>query len=539
MGVRAHAAAPAPRARTAGPGARATLVVVVGALALLVANGRPVGTPETGGVASWLLRGAVALAGLAFRVDGAGEALVGKALAALFAALAAGALFAAVARRHGMAEGRWAGMLLALGTTLAAAAQAWSGEAAATWAVALAVLLLVRSEDEESAEPAALAGLPLGLAIALQPSSVALVLVLLLAVMVRWGARGLLVLASALPGVAVALAGAARVPALSPSSGRDLIVLLASPAKGAFVFAPVALVGVAGLVRALRRPARRFWDQPQTGRFLPVACGLAALAHFAWLGITGSWAAGDFWGPRWVSPAWPLLLAFLPEGFAVLKLLASLLAFASLGIQALGAVTYDGRWDRLYRGRAGDVGAAAWDFRHSPIPFQATERVARVARPGVEGGRLVMHERVLAPEGAAGSFLSFARTPVAPAGVERTMSGVRLEAGARVASGRLELRAPGDALSFRVATGSRLRRLEVRVAGQGQGTVGLEEGGSGKASRWRDRAVSGSFHLRLPYYFPDSGGPDLRLSLRSGGPIAIESVALVPPTEPENVIRLP
>jgi len=47
------------------------------------------------------------------------------------------------------------------------------------------------------------------------------------------------------------------------------------------------------------------------------------------------------------------------------------------------------------------------------------------------------------------------------------------------------------------------------------------------------------FRLRLPYYFPESGGPDLRVSLRSGGPIAIESVALVPPDEPENVLRLP
>jgi hypothetical protein len=70
---------------------------------------------------------------------------VGKALAALFAALAAGALFAAVVRRHGLGEGRWSGLLLALGTTLAAAAQAWSGEAAATCAVAVALLLLVRS----------------------------------------------------------------------------------------------------------------------------------------------------------------------------------------------------------------------------------------------------------------------------------------------------------------------------------------------------------------------------------------------------------
>jgi len=65
------------------------------------------------------------------------------------------------------------------------------------------------------------------------------------------------------------------------------------------------------------------------------------------------------------------------------------------------------------------------------------------------------------------------------------------------------------------------------------------EGDFGKEARWRDRAVSGSFRLRLPYYFPESGGADLRVSLRSGGPVSLESVALVPPTEPEKVIRLP
>ena len=92
------------------------------------------------------------------------------------------------------------------------------------------------------------------------------------------------------------------------SRGRGLAALLASPAKGALVFAPVALVGIAGLLRALRAPARRLWDQPQPGRFLPVACGLAAAAHFAWLAVAGGWAAGDFWGPRWVAPAWPLVL---------------------------------------------------------------------------------------------------------------------------------------------------------------------------------------------------------------------------------------
>jgi hypothetical protein len=536
MGIRAHAAAPAPRARPAGPGRGATLVVVLVALVVLLANGRPVGTADTSGAAGWLLRGGTMLAGAALQIDAGGEALIGKALAALFAALAAGALFAAAVRRHGKGEARWAGLLLAFGTTLAAAAQAWSGETPATFAVALAVLLIVRSEEEDDASPAALAGLPLGFAVALQPSTVALALVLLVAVLLRWRTRGLIVLAWSLPGALVALAAAVTSSTPAPA-GRGLLVLLASPAEGALVFAPVALVGIVGLVRALRAPTRRLWDQPQRGRFVPIAFGFAAVAHFAWLTVAGGWAAGDFWGPRWVAPAWPLLLLFVPEGFALLKIVASLLAVASFAVQALGVVAYDGRWDRLQGGPG--KGGAAWDWANGPIAFHARERVVRVGRPGFEGRKLVQRERVVAPSGSAGSFLSFARTPPAPVGVEGTMSALRLEGGARVSGGRLELTAVGDGLGFRVPEGARPRRLELRISGRGTGTVGVGESDFGKGTRWRERAVSGSFRLRLPYHHPDSGGPDLRVSLRAGGPVAIESVALVPPTEPEKVLRLP
>jgi hypothetical protein len=119
------------------------------------------------------------------------------------------------------------------------------------------------------------------------------------------------------------------------------------------------------------------------------------------------------------------------------------------------------------------------------------------------------------------------------------MSALRLEGGARVVAGHLELKSVGDGLGFRVPEGSRPRHLEVRIVGRGQGTLVLGESDFGKEPRWRDRAVSGSFRLRLPYYFPESGGPDLRVILRSGGPLALGSVALVPPTEPERVIRLP
>ena len=208
-----------------------------------------------------------------------------------------------------------------------------------------------------------------------------------------------------------------------------------------------------------------------------------------------------------------------------------------MAVQALGAFTYDGRWDRLHRGPAGELGRVRLGPREKPIALQARERVARLARPGLEGRRLVQRERVVAPSGASGSFVSFAKLPVRPTGVEATMSGVRLEGGARVAAGRLELKAAGDGLAFRVPEGARSRRLELRIAGRGTGLLGLGESGLRGEPHWRDRAV-GSFRLRLPYHYPESGGADLRLTLRSSGAVALESVALVPPTEPENFFRL-
>jgi MFS family permease len=524
-------------------------VVVLVAFALLVANGRPLSAPATAGPAAWLLSAGLALASLAFELDATGTALVGKALAAFFAALAAGALFGAVARRHGPSEGRWAGLVLAIGTTLAAAAQAWSGEQAATCAVAVAVLLLVRAEEEARAAPAALAGLPLGLAVALQPSAAALALALVLAVLVRWRARGLLVLAWAAPGALLAFGSLLGSPggslaatptaAGSAAPGASALALLASPARGLVLFAPVALVGLAGVVRALRQPRHRLWDQAQPSRLLPVACLAAAVAHVSWLAVVGGWHEGPFWGPRLVAPAWPLLLLYLPEGFAALKLVATVLVVASIGVQGLGALSYDGRWDKLYGSGAGSRTAETWDFTKSPILFQARERAARVAIPGVEGRRLTSRQRVFSPRAAAGSFASFARLPPVPTGADATFDGLRFEGDARFEAGVLALAKEGDGLAIHVREGAWPRRLELRVVGRGQGRIGVAESGSGSGTRWRDESVAGAFRLRLPYFHADSGGADLKIVLRSGGPISLESVALVPPSEPDNVLRLP
>jgi hypothetical protein len=528
-----------------GPGVSATLFVFVVALVILVANGRPIGEPDTRGAAGFILRGAVDVASRAgLEVDRTGAAVLGKLLAAFCAALAAAGLFAAAARRHGAGEGRWAAFALVLGTTLAAAAQGWSGEAPATAAVALALWLLARAEDEAEPRVAARAGLPLALAGALQPTAAPLALVLGVAALVRWRASWLAFLLWAVPGAAAGAAAAiasssANVPAAA-SGDPGPLALLASPAKGALVFAPAALVGVVGLVAALRSSrARRLWDQPEPGRLLPAACAAGVVAHFTSVAVLGDWSHGVFWGPRLVAPAWPLLMLFVPEGLAALRLLGVLLVVGSVGIQAIGALTYDGRWDRLNRDARGDLGAVTWLPARSPLVFQWHERVARASLPALEGRRVVVREHAIVGRGEDGSFVSFRAGRQRPTGADATMEALRLEQGARVVGDRLELRTPGDGWGFRVREGARPRRLELRVVGSGQGTLAVAERSFWKAVRVRERTVTGAFRLRLPYAFDETHAGELSVTLRSGGPLAIQSFSLVPPSEPENVIRLP
>jgi hypothetical protein len=52
--------------------------------------------------------------------------------------------------------------------------------------------------------------------------------------------------------------------------------------------------------------------------------------------------------------------------------------------------------------------------------------------------------------------------------------------------------------------------------------------------------MGAAFSVRHPYYYPESGGPDLLVALgRDAGEAELSSVALVPPNDPENVIRNP
>ena len=513
-----------------GPGVLAAQLVGLAVLLLLLANGRPIGVNEPGATGELLMGPFLALVGALVDLDPTARALAGKLTASAFAALSAAILFAAVGHRRPTGDAGAAAFLLALGSSLWAASQSFSAQTPAAAAVALTLLCLVRAEDQPSW--ASRAGLPLSLAVALLPATAALALVITLAVAVRWPLRALLLPVWALPGlVLLAVRGGMSVPQaldlgpLAPPGGDSLARLL-SPACGAFVFTPLAVVAVVGLLRTL-----------SFERWLPVTLGTAFLAHVVLaLLLPGG---GPSWGSLSLTAAWPLLFFFLPEGLDVTRMPGVLVAVASVAIQALGAFAYDGRWDRIHRDEAGRLPPRVlWEVAESPIAFQLGERALRFTVPTVVDRRLVFREHPIVLAGSSGSRVAFVGPGALVTGAESTLGDVILLGGSKVALDKLELRAPGDGVFLRVSEGARARRLELRVTGRGQGTLTVAEGGFwNPAPRVSPYPVGGAIRLRHAYFYPESGGGDLRLVLKAGS-VDLQTVSLVPPGEPENVIRL-
>jgi hypothetical protein len=83
------------------------------------------------------------------------------------------------------------------------------------------------------------------------------------------------------------------------------LFLLASPGKGALLFAPPLLL------------LPLFWS-PRGQRTERTLCVLAALPFFAWPILSSGWHGGPFYGPRYLTPALPLLAIALarPAGEA-------------------------------------------------------------------------------------------------------------------------------------------------------------------------------------------------------------------------------
>jgi hypothetical protein len=476
-------------------------------------------------------------------LDETGSALAGKLAAALLSSLAAGAFFLALSRYHPLADARRAALLLALGTSVFSTSQALWQHPAAVLFLSLLLLCVFRAFEDDAW--AGRAGLPWALALAARHADAALLLPLAVGIALRWPRRMLAFALWAAPPLLLlslyqlayfgsplghGFSGglAAR---FSEPWGRGQLGLLLSPGKGLFVFTPLALVALVGLARAARR------GEPWTAATL----GGAVAAHVLFIGRWSEWHGGESFGPRMMTDALPLLFVFLPAGFEALPRLGPALAAVSVAVQLLGAFAYDYRWERLYQRPAPAGHAELWDVARSPIVFHAAQRVVLFALPGIEEGRAFAREHPLVPFGPRGSRVTFGGGALRVEGSERNFGDVHLQRGARIADGRLRLRGRFDALFLRASDAARQRRLELRVSGRGSGTLYVGERGFWSSkTRWKEYPMAGGFSVRHPYHFLQSGGADLLVALgREGGEAALDSVALVPPGEPESVIRNP
>jgi hypothetical protein len=472
----------------------------------------------------------------AFALDETGTALAGKAAASLFSGLAAGALFMAVGYRRPRDEAAIAALLFAFGTSVWSTSQALWQHPAAVLFLCLALLCLVRADHDPAW--AGRAGLPLALAVAVRHADFVLAALLALGVAVRWPRKIPHFLLWAAAPVAFVLAynrayfGSPFEHGFADAAGRFAeplgpghLGLLVSPAKGLFVFTPIAALALAGLFRAVRLGER----------WLPLTLLLALAGHWLLVGFWSEWHGGRAWGPRLMTDALPLLFLFLPEGMDLAPRLGAMLATLSVAVQALGAFAYDYRWERLYQHTGADLHASLWDPVKSPIPFYVQRRVVTVATLRVHEGRATVREHPVVLFGPQGSRVQFTGERPTVSGSEATLGDVHLERAARVEDGRVRLRARWDGVFLRVTPPARLRRLELRLRGRGQGLLYVGERSFwSPGTRWTPYTVSGPFAVRHPYHYPASGGSDLTVTVGTGGAdVSLESLALLPPGEPE------
>jgi hypothetical protein len=487
-----------------------------------------------------------ALVSLAVDLDETGSALAGKLSASLLSAAAVAVFFVAVrARRRSEGDAFRAALVLALGTSVWSTSQALWQHPAAVLFLSAALLCLVRAEDDTVW--AGRAGLPLALMVAARHSDVVLAAVLSIAIAIRWPRRMLLFALCAAPVAGLLFAydawafGSAFEHGFSGSASRfsetwgvGQAGLLVSPAKGLFVFTPVAVMAIVGLVRAIR--FREGW---LGDRFLPAAAGAAALAHLVFIGKWGEWHGGESWGPRMMTDALPLVFLFLPEALDAFPKITGVLAAVSVAVQALGAFAYDYRWERLHQRADADKAAALWDPRIAPIPFYARQGVFLLAAPYLKGRQAVVREHPLVFGDTPGSLVAFETGTPRVTGSETTFEDLHLQRGARVADGRLRLRGRWDALFLRLTEGARMRPLELRIAGRGHGPLYVGERTFWSDPRFATYPVSGAFLVRHPYQYASSGGGDLTVTVgRGGGEVEIDWVALVPPGDPVRPHRI-
>ena len=138
--------------------------------------------------------------------------------------------------------------------------------------------------------------------------------------------------------------------------------LLVSPNRGLFVFSPVLLFALPGLVRSLRA------DAPPTHRWI----SLSGLAIFGLYGFIATWWAGSVYGPRYMTDLLPFFAFWmartpLPQrGRAVLGALFATAVLASAAVQSVGARAYPCGWN-AFPAELDRAPERVWSWRDTQI----------------------------------------------------------------------------------------------------------------------------------------------------------------------------
>lgn len=445
---------------------------------------------------------------LFFDLTPAGIQIAGKLSAALLSSLAVALLAASFSRRFPMGPALLAALLFGLGTSVFSTSQALWQHPTVVILLVVAIEALSRLDaaitNAERLRPALVAALALSLAAAARPATIPMCAVLFLFLLTRARPHASHLLAVA-AGPALAIAGYNATffgapwrfgPGLSGRFGdafpESVAGLLLSPGRGLFVFTPIALLALWGLVRESRQSA------------LARALLAAASLHYVFMSLWNEWHGGESFGPRLLTDLLPALFFFLPGALLAAPKAGVLLGGLSIAIQLLGGWTYDYRWERLHQ-RGLEFDAALWSWRDSPLAFAVREGVVVQGIPAVEGRRLRVALRRSTPFGISGSIIDGTPQGLRISGPDLVRD-IRLERGARIASGWISLAHPGDAVAFRAETrGSRVLHL----VGSLQGTLAVDT-----RSGSINTPVGGDFDLEVPLVL--EAGEDVFVRAASG-----------------------
>ena len=287
---------------------------------------------------------------------------------------------------------------------------------------------------------------------------------------------------------------------------HGLAGLLMSPSRGLFVYSPVLLFSVAGLLWVVLRG-------PVLLKATAVGVVLNVLVVSKWF----VWWGGYCWGPRLLADTAPILCFFLypVTGFLdrhrLMKGVFVLFAALSIGMHALGAFFYDGRWDAEADVERSD--APLWSWSGGPVIFYGGEGLSMIRQ-------LVMRGRPTSADSPALLAASYRVEPTTANAFVRERLLVRVEA---TNTGRAIWLAAPMGNDGAVRLGWRWSRDQVDLPEAGR-MVLASDLAPGQVARFAPRIacplVPGDYTLTIDLvsenrtWFADQGVPPIRMAVK-------------------------